>query len=252
MTLRSANIFLLFIVFTVASVHAQTIEQGVVQFENDQLSQAESTFRNILKQDKKNTQAMFYMGRIEFERKEYGDAADWFEEVLDKEPGSSLYHMWMGHANGRLAQNASVLRQAGYARKCRNSYQKAIELDPNNLTARKYLIDYYLQAPGFLGGGRDNAEKEATEIMNRDIEEGYLAWGRIYSYEKEFENWFQNYATAIKEHPELMAPYFELYNYYFGSEQFQNAADISRKQLSVNDTLSIAQENLQRALERLK
>ena len=68
----------------------------------------------------------------------------------------------------------------------------------------------------------------------------------------EFENWFQNYATAIKEHPELMAPYFELYNYYFGSEQFQNAADISRKQLSVNDTLSIAQENLQRALERLK
>lgn len=102
---------------------------------------------------------------------------NWFEEAADLDEDNSFYRMWMGHSYGRQAQNASVLRQAGLARNSRKNYEKAIALDPNNVEARESAMEFYLQAPGFLGGGRDKAELQAAEIEKLDTEAGIKAWG---------------------------------------------------------------------------
>ena len=34
--------------------------------------------------------------------------------------------MWMGHSFGRKAMGASILKQAGYARKCKNTTKKLL------------------------------------------------------------------------------------------------------------------------------
>ena len=51
-----------------------------------------------------------------------------------------------------------------YASKARQYFEKAVALDPNNGEALNDLFDYYLEAPGFLGGGYDKAEAVAKRI----------------------------------------------------------------------------------------
>ena len=41
----------------------------------------------------------------------------------------------------------------GLASKARQNFERAVQLDPQNREALSDLFEYYLEAPGFLGGG---------------------------------------------------------------------------------------------------
>jgi hypothetical protein len=49
------------------------------------------------------------------------------------------------------------------AKKTRKEFEKAVELDEKNYNALEDLMQYYLEAPGFLGGSK----KKANEIEKR-------------------------------------------------------------------------------------
>ncbi len=226
-----------------------SINEGITLFEEGNTSEAKTFFEDFIKTSKRHPEAYFYMGRIYFDEDEFGDAIDWFEKAADYDSGNSKYHMWLGHSYGRSAQNAGKLKQAFYARDSRKNYEKSVDLDPQNIEARESVMEFYLQAPGFMGGGRDKAENQATAIMDLDKEAGYMAWGRIYSYYEEDNKMLENYTEALKEYPNAMGPYYELFSYYFNQEEFEIAAETARKQLIVNDTTAVIYYNLGNALQ---
>jgi tetratricopeptide (TPR) repeat protein len=92
--------------------------------------------------------------------------------------------LWAGRAYGRQAIEASLFTQPKWAGRTRDAWEKAVELDPNLLDARFDLIQYYLQAPGFLGGGQDKAQRQADAIGQRDPALGKLAWSWLAMAEK--------------------------------------------------------------------
>ncbi|GAB5410319.1 MAG: tetratricopeptide repeat protein [Balneolaceae bacterium] len=226
------------------------IDKGIELFQQGELVQAKTFFNTFLKSDKKNSEANFYLGRIYFDEENYGKAIDWFKKAAKHDRSSSKYPMWLGHSYGRRAQNAGKLKQAFYAKDSRKNYEKAIELDPNNVEARESAMEFYLQAPGFMGGGRDKAEKQATLISNIDEVAGFTAWGRIYSYYDEPISTLENYTKALEAYPEEMVFYYRLYNYHFGEQEYSEASDIAKKQLSYNDTTAVIYLNLGNAQQR--
>ena len=229
---------------------AQSLDQGIQLFEDGNLNEAKAFFEDVLDDSPKSPDAHYYLGRIAFEEEEFGDAVDFFEEASDLKKDTPLYHLWLGNSYGRRAQQASVLRQAGFARKCRDSYERAFEIDPTYIPARSRAIDYYMQAPGFLGGGRDKAEAQALEIQKLDAYEGVLAWEKIYNYYEEWDNLVAMYENSISLHPEVMVAYYQLYNYYFNQQDFGKAVEIARQTLVVNDTTAALYNNLGNALQR--
>ena len=67
---------------------------------------------------------------------------------------------WAGFtARRRTASN--FFKAASLAGKVRNEFETAVRLDPNNVDARSDLGEFYLEAPGIVGGGRDKAEAQA-------------------------------------------------------------------------------------------
>jgi len=56
--------------------------------------------------------------------------------------------------------------------------EKAVELNPDSIEARFDLMEYYLQAPAFLGGDVAKAEGQAREISKRSAAAGRKAWQR--------------------------------------------------------------------------
>lgn len=64
--------------------------------------------------------------------------------------------------------------------------EKAAQLDPSNFEVVDDLFDFYLQAPGFMGGGLDRAEKLADVIGRRDPAEGAYDRARIAEARKQY------------------------------------------------------------------
>jgi Flp pilus assembly protein TadD len=115
-------------------------------------------------------------------------ATDFFQLAVTAEPNNSVYHHWLGRAYGRRAETGNLFTALGQASKARQSFEKAVELDPKNSDAVNDLFEFYLEAPAIVGGGLDKAAQIADRIAERDAAEGNYARARIAEKHKQFHN----------------------------------------------------------------
>ncbi len=101
------------------------------------------------------------IGRIE-------EAVKLAERAVAQHPQNANAHEALGNALGTKAVSSGVASALGYATKIRDSYQRAIELNPSNFSARFSLLQYYSAAPSFLGGGKGRVNEllSQTQALN--------------------------------------------------------------------------------------
>ncbi len=107
------------------------------------------------------------------------------EKGASLDPQNSLYHLWLGRAYGEKAEHVNFMSAIGFARKLRNEFETSVRLDPGNVAARTDLAEFYLEAPGFLGGGTDKAVAQAQELMPLDPVKAHWVLGRIAEKKKD-------------------------------------------------------------------
>jgi tetratricopeptide (TPR) repeat protein len=83
-------------------------------------------------------------------------------------PGDSLCAEALGNALAAQARAGGVLGLVRHARPIRDSYERAIGLDPKNYRARVSLLRFYLATPFFLGGSESRARELASETQRLD------------------------------------------------------------------------------------
>jgi Flp pilus assembly protein TadD len=105
-------------------------------------------------------------GKNYFMSGDYKKAVEFFEKAIAISPANSEYQLWLGRAWGRRAETGGWLTAASHASKARQCFEKAVALDPHNRDARNDLFMFYLNAPGFLGGGIEKAEAAANSIVH--------------------------------------------------------------------------------------
>jgi tetratricopeptide (TPR) repeat protein len=155
----------------------ENIATGVTLFERGQFAAAQQFFEAFISQRPTDSDGAYYLGRLAFESERYDQASTWFEKAIQLDSGNSEYHRWLGRAYGQQAQQAGG--EAFFlARKVKTHLEKAVELNPDNIEARFDLLEYYLQAPAFLGGDVAKAETQAAEIAKRNVAKGRKAWQR--------------------------------------------------------------------------
>jgi hypothetical protein len=93
-----------------------------------------------------------------------------------QDPSNTRIHYLLGVAYGNLAQKTNAFRRVSLARHTRDEFERAVELDPNDLDARWALVQYYALAPGYLGGSEQKARQQAEEIGRRDASFGKRAF----------------------------------------------------------------------------
>ena len=122
-------------------------------------------------------------GKNYFMLGDYKKATELFEKAVALSPSNSDYELWLGRAWGRRAETSGWLMAGVHASKARQHFEKAVALDPHNHEAKNDLFDFYLNAPGFLGGGMEKAESIAKSIAGErppesEFEEAQLAHHR--------------------------------------------------------------------------
>lgn len=98
------------------------------------------------------------------------------------------FHFWLGQAYlGKLNASKNFFEKGIIASKVKEAFEKAVELDPEDLTARNSLAQYYLSAPAIAGGSTKKAKEQIDFIKSRNPRMGYNAMATYYFQKKEYE-----------------------------------------------------------------
>ena len=100
-------------------------------------------------------------------------------------PQSSMYQLWLGRVYGEKADHSSIFSAPGLAKQARTAFERAVQLDPGNWEARADLGEFYAEAPGIVGGGKDKARAQADALMRINPAMGHWVLARVAEKDKQ-------------------------------------------------------------------
>lgn len=165
--MRLLRFLLLPLVLSVACRAASDVNPEDL-LKSGKVDEARRVLGAVLEQNPNNAAAYNQLCRAYFQLELWDTALHMAEKSVALEPGNSNYHLWLGRAAGRKAENSNPFTAYTLARKVRTEFERAVALDGNNLAARSDLAEYYMDAPGFLGGDKSKARQQGDAIAKAD------------------------------------------------------------------------------------
>jgi tetratricopeptide (TPR) repeat protein len=197
-----------------------------------EFGQAKAILESIPGRDQ-TTESRFLLGKVRYLWGQISGAVDLFEKATETSPNNSEYFLWLGRALGRKAEKAMFPIALSLAGKSRDAFERAVELNPNNLEARDDLLKFYLEAPGFLGGGKGEALALAEQIEASDPCGFHIQRAEIYKKEKSFDRVEQELQKATEVKP------YCLRGFRAQSELFESQGRVSQAREKLEETVRI-------------
>jgi len=167
-------------------------------------------------------------GKSHFMLGDHKRAAEELEKAVAADPaGSESYH-WLGRAYGRRAETSGFLTAPRWASRCRQAFEKSVALDPRNLAAINDLFEYYLQAPGLLGGGVDKAAALVDKIRPLDAVEHQWALARLAQKRRDFPVAEQHLRRAVELAPREVGRVLDLAQFLAGQGRHKESDEAFR------------------------
>jgi len=188
------------------------IQSAQHQFNLGNYAVAISTLQSAVSQDSSSAEAYYWLGRSYYEVLDYDNAVAQAEKSVALDPKNSVYHQWLGRAYGGKADRE---RSFSLAKKVKKEFQQAVTLDPSNVTARRDLEEYCLDAPWIAGGSKDEALEQVNAIAALDPIQGHLARG-VYDREalKKLDDAESEMRQVLSATPKTTDPYFEVADFF--------------------------------------
>jgi tetratricopeptide (TPR) repeat protein len=188
----------------------------------------------VLKQRDPDSRSLELLGQCYFQLGDFKKATEALEKAAAAAPSDSMVQTWLGRAWGERAETSFALTAPAYARKAREAFEKAVRLDPANVSALSDLSEFYVEAPGIMGGGIEKARALVPLIAKYDPAGAHLAEARVNEEKKQFGAAETELREAIRLAPGKVGPVLDLAQFlsrrgrYEESEQtFQQAAIVA-------------------------
>ena len=108
----------------------------------------------------------------------YEQAVNFAKEAIQLNPNEAEAHFELGRATGRLAQFKGVLESLNLSSDIKNSFETALELNPNHAGALHGLALWHLEVP-WIAGGRISEMKtffERAIVVEPDVPTHYVEY----------------------------------------------------------------------------
>lgn len=143
-------------------------------------------------QDSHNGKAHLLLCRAFYSEMVADEAVIECEAALSTLGDSSAAQDWMGRAYGLKASNAGPIEGYKLAKHVKTAFEAAVRLDPQSSDAAGDLGEFYIEAPGIVGGGVEKAEALADSVQAQMPQVAHRIRGLVAQHEKD-------YVTAEKE-----------------------------------------------------
>jgi tetratricopeptide (TPR) repeat protein len=185
--------------------------------------------------------ALFAQGCLAMVDDRFKDAERLFERLVNEDARSATYHLYLGRVYGAQAQRANVFKQASLARKTKSEFDRAAQLDPENLGAREGLMQYYSQAPGIMGGSMEKAAEQVAEVRKRNAYRGGFLAAQLASRRKDGAAVAREYEQLAAQYPDSTAPYSALVNFHAGAKRWDETFRAIDRWLAAQPTSMLPQ-----------
>ncbi|MEK7401785.1 MAG: tetratricopeptide repeat protein [Gemmatimonadota bacterium] len=199
-------------VLAASSAHGQTIDRARQLFDAGEHAAAKRELIAIHQARRDDAESAYLLGRIALIENDGDEAVRRLERAVELDGSKAAYHAWLGNAIREVTPRAGKIRMALNARRMRREWERALQLDPDQIDARAGLIQFYAMAPGVMGGSMDKARAQAAEIARRNAMRGALARGLIAEVEGNVAAEEATYRQAVIAAPDSSAGYFALAN----------------------------------------
>ena len=191
------QIVFLFLVFPLMIWSQADYIKAEKLFEAGKYNQAQPIFESFLKQNPNNLKTIEYLGDIAGHQKSWDKAIGYYQKLKQLKPSEANYYFKYGGVLGMKAKESNKFKALGMIGEVKESFEKAIELNPKHIEARWALVMLYLQLPGIIGGSETKAIKYSNELLKLSPVDGYLSRGQIEEYFERFPSAETQYKKAI-------------------------------------------------------
>ncbi|MBV9155099.1 MAG: hypothetical protein JO097_02485 [Acidobacteriaceae bacterium] len=155
----------------------------------------------LLDAESADSATQFLLARIAAGSGDLKKATDILTKLTQEHPNNSDYFDWLGKVYGMRAEKSSFVTAPTYANRAREAFEEAVRLDGNNKDALSDLFDYYLGAPGILGGSIEKAAAIADKDIAINPPEGYLQKARLAEKARDLKAAESFYRQSVKVAP---------------------------------------------------
>lgn len=211
---------------TLAAQTTPSLAHARGQFDARNYDAAKQEFTALARATPNDAVPVYWLGRVALQQNELDEGVKHLERCIKIDDTNADCHAWIGNALGSTAQKASKLKLPFLAKRIKKEFDRAVELDPANLEGRSGLVQYYMQAPGFLGGSMPRAREHAAEIEKFNKLRGALAYGLLADHEKNPKGAETAYQRAITVAPDSAIGYYGLLNSYLREKRWSDAFEV--------------------------
>ena len=138
-----------------------------------------------------------------YDAKKYQEAMEAIESLIASQPENAELHAWKGSIMGTLAQGDNPADMIKYGMGAMQSFETALNLDPNNVRGRLGRGVGRLMAPAGFGGDVDGAIEDFKVALKKEaFPDAYFFLGEAYKKKGQLDLARQAYQEALVLKPD--------------------------------------------------
>ena len=170
--------------------------------------------------DPADAEAHNLLCRVYYQEERWDDAIHECEAAVKLMPMDSGYHLWLGRAYGEKADSIHSIKAYGLAKKVRDEFERAVQLDGENVDALSDLGDFYTAAPGIVGGGKKKAQGVAQALEQYGPAQAHQLKGRLAEKDKNYAVAEAEFKSAVEASNHAADAWMSLASYYARRRQW--------------------------------
>jgi tetratricopeptide (TPR) repeat protein len=163
--------------------------------------------------------------RVFYQEERWDDAIRECETAVKLVPGNSNYHLWLGRAYGEKADSIHSIKAYGLAKKVRDEFERAVQLDGSNVDALSDLGEFYTAAPGIVGGGKQKAQGVVQTLERYGPVQAHQLRGRLAEKDKNYAAAEAEFKAAVDASNRPASAWMDLAAYYARLRQWSSMLD---------------------------
>jgi tetratricopeptide (TPR) repeat protein len=197
MITRTSKLFLL-VLTLMTSLTASVADSAKDKLAAGRVDEAIAELNGRLSSAPADAESSNLLCRAYFALEDWNRAESSCKKAIALDPDNSRFHLWLGRVYGEKADRANFMAAAGLAGKVRGEFECAVQLNPKDVEARLDLAEFYVDAPGIVGGGEQKAREQAQFIRTLDSGREHWIYARIAEKKKDFATAEQEYRQYIE------------------------------------------------------
>jgi tetratricopeptide (TPR) repeat protein len=216
---------LAFMVATTAG--AQSLATAQNEARSGRVDAAEAAAKAVLATDKSNAEAHALLCSLYSSIDLRDEAVTECEEAASLAPNKSQYALELARTYGNKADHSGALTGMRMVGKIRTNFERAVSLDSHSIEALSDLGEFYVSAPGIVGGGTDKAKMLVPQLAQLSPARAHRLQAMIDAKDKNDAAAIEEYNAAISaaRTPEA---FYDLANFYRSHKQLDKAAENAR------------------------